>query len=47
LAESRTVPLGSKAASLSYPLHHLENRDPADRLLIATAIELCLPLGHL
>lgn len=37
------VPLGHHAASRSYRLHHLEHRDPADRLLIATAIELaCL-----
>lgn len=34
------VPLGYRAASLSYQLHHLEHRDPADRLLIATAIDL-------
>jgi PIN domain nuclease of toxin-antitoxin system len=38
------VPLGYKAASRSYQLHHLEQRDPADRLLIATAIELACPL---
>lgn len=36
--------LGHRAASRSYDLHHLENRDPADRLLIATAIELACPL---
>ncbi len=38
------VPLGHQAASRSYQLHHLEHRDPADRLLIATAIELVCPL---
>ena len=38
------VPLGHQAASSSYQLHHLEHRDPADRLLIATAIELACPL---
>lgn len=38
------VPLGHRAASQSYRLHHLEYRDPADRLLIATAIELACPL---
>lgn len=29
-----------RAASRAYALHHLEHRDPADRLLISTAIEL-------
>lgn len=38
------MPLSWKAASRSYRLHHLEHRDPADRLLIATAIELGCPL---
>lgn len=38
------VALGHQAASRSYRLHHLEHRDPADRLLIATAIELACPL---
>jgi PIN domain nuclease of toxin-antitoxin system len=38
------VPLGYRAACRSYRLHHLEHRDPADRLLIATAIELACPL---
>lgn len=33
------VPLGHRVASRSYQLHHLEQRDPADRLLIATAID--------
>ena len=32
------------AAARSYQLHHFEPRDPADRLLIATAIELRCPL---
>ena len=38
------VPLDHRAASRTYRLHHLEHRDPADRLLIATAIELVCPL---
>ena len=38
------APLGLQAASRSYRLHHLEHRDPADRLLVATAIELACPL---
>jgi PIN domain nuclease of toxin-antitoxin system len=38
------VPLGHRAGLRSYELHHLEHRDPADRLLIATAIELGCPL---
>jgi PIN domain nuclease of toxin-antitoxin system len=38
------VPLGHRAACRSYRLHPLEHRDPADRLLIATAIELACPL---
>lgn len=33
-----------RAASRSYQLHRLETHDPADRLLIATAIELGCPL---
>jgi PIN domain nuclease of toxin-antitoxin system len=36
--------LGHRAASRSYLLFQLEHRDPADRLLIATAIELARPL---
>ena len=40
----RPVPLGHLAASRSYQLHRLETRDPADRLLIATSIELGCPL---
>jgi PIN domain nuclease of toxin-antitoxin system len=38
------VPLGVSAAMRSYQLHAFENRDPADRLLIATAIDLGCPL---
>jgi PIN domain nuclease of toxin-antitoxin system len=38
------VPLDHRAASRSYQLHHFEPRDPADRLLIATAIDLSSPL---
>lgn len=38
------APLSHRAASRSYQLHRLEHRDPADRLLIATAIELVCPL---
>jgi PIN domain nuclease of toxin-antitoxin system len=38
------APLTHRAAARSYQLHHLEHRDPADRLLIATAIELECPL---
>lgn len=38
------VPLGHREASRSYQLHQLDHRDPADRLLIATAIELGCPL---
>ena len=40
----KAVPLGHRSASRSCELHHLEHRDPADRLLIATAIELACPL---
>ena len=40
----KAVPLSHHAASRSYHLDHLEYRDPADRLLIATAIELACPL---
>lgn len=39
-----SVPLAHHAAARSYQLNHLEHRDPADRLLIATAIELGSPL---
>lgn len=38
------VPLGFRAAMRSYQLDPFDNRDPADRLLIATAIELGCPL---
>jgi PIN domain nuclease of toxin-antitoxin system len=38
------TPLGHRAAARAYQLHHLEHRDPADRLLVATAIELACPL---
>jgi PIN domain nuclease of toxin-antitoxin system len=36
--------LSHRAACRSYQLHHLEHCDPADRLLIAMAIELACPL---
>ena len=36
--------LTHRAAARGYQLHHFEHRDPADRLLIATAIELHCPL---
>lgn len=38
------VPLAFGPALQAYPLDGLEHRDPADRLLIATAIELGCPL---
>jgi PIN domain nuclease of toxin-antitoxin system len=38
------VPLGHSAACRAYQLYHFAYRDPADRLLIATAIELACPL---
>jgi PIN domain nuclease of toxin-antitoxin system len=38
------VPLSPFAAARSYRLHHLDHRDPGDRLLIATAIEQACPL---
>lgn len=38
------LPLAHGAASRAYRLYHLEQRDPADRLLVATAIELGCPL---
>jgi PIN domain nuclease of toxin-antitoxin system len=38
------VPLDCSAAARAYGLHHLEHRDPADRLLVATAIGLECPL---
>ena len=36
--------LDHRPASRSYRLHHFDHRDPADRLLIATAIDLGCPL---
>jgi PIN domain nuclease of toxin-antitoxin system len=38
------VPLSHHAAARAYRLDRLEHRDPGDRLLIATAIELACPL---
>lgn len=38
------VPLTYGAACRAYTLRHLEHRDPADRLLIATAVERDCPL---
>jgi PIN domain nuclease of toxin-antitoxin system len=38
------VPLSHGPASRAYHFHRLEHRDPADRLLIATAIDLASPL---
>jgi PIN domain nuclease of toxin-antitoxin system len=38
------APLNHRAASRAYQLYQLDHRDPADRLLIATAIELRCPL---
>jgi PIN domain nuclease of toxin-antitoxin system len=38
------IPLDYRAAARSYQLRELEHRDPADRLLIATAIDLQCPL---
>ncbi|WP_395712128.1 type II toxin-antitoxin system VapC family toxin [Reyranella sp.] len=38
------VALDHAAAARAYRLHGLEDRDPADRLLIASAIELGCPL---
>ena len=38
------VALTHGAASRAYSLHRLQHRDPADRLLIATAVELSAPL---
>jgi PIN domain nuclease of toxin-antitoxin system len=40
----RAVPLLHRAAARSYIFQELEHRDPADRLLIATAAELRCPL---
>jgi PIN domain nuclease of toxin-antitoxin system len=38
------VPLDHQAAMRAYQLHHLEHRDPGDRLLIASAVGLGCPL---
>ncbi len=38
------IPLNYRAAAAAYDLDDLGHRDPADRLLIATAIELSWPL---
>lgn len=38
------VPLDHATAARAYQLHHLEHRDPADRLLVASAIGLDCPL---
>lgn len=38
------APLGCRTASGAYRWRHFEHRDPADRLLIATSIELDCPL---
>jgi PIN domain nuclease of toxin-antitoxin system len=38
------APLSFPAAALSYQIRGFDRRDPADRLLIATAIELSCPL---
>jgi PIN domain nuclease of toxin-antitoxin system len=40
----KSAPLEQRAAARAYQLHHLEHRGPADRLLVATAIELACPL---
>ena len=38
------MPLHSRVAAHAYGLDGLEHRDPADRLLIASAIDLACPL---
>jgi len=38
------VPLNMKAATGAYALDGLDHRDPADRMLIATAVDLGCPL---
>jgi PIN domain nuclease of toxin-antitoxin system len=38
------VPLNARAAAGAFRLDHLDHSDPADRLLVATAIELSCPL---
>ena len=40
----QSVALTHSAASRAYQMHRLEDRDPADRLLIATAMELACPM---
>jgi PIN domain nuclease of toxin-antitoxin system len=40
----QAVALDHATAARAYDLHHLEHRDPADRLLIASAIGLGCPL---
>jgi len=40
----KALPLSHIAASQSYQFHQLDHRDPADRLLIASAIECACPL---
>jgi PIN domain nuclease of toxin-antitoxin system len=40
----KAAPLDMRATSRAYRISGLEHRDPADRLLIATAIELGCPL---
>ena len=41
---AQAVPLDLRSAAQSYHLDPFDNRDPADRLLVATAIELGCPL---
>jgi PIN domain nuclease of toxin-antitoxin system len=43
-AGTSAIPLTQHAAARAYRLYNLPHRDPADRLLIATAIELACPL---
>lgn len=38
------VPLGHGPACRAYQFHHLDDPDPADRLLVATAVDLGCPL---
>ena len=44
LSGVKAEPLGWRAASRAYSLEGLKHRDPADRLLIATAIDLDCPM---
>ncbi len=39
-----SVPISWRAAARAYSLPNFERRDPGDRLLIATALELGCPL---